>query len=411
VRGVVVIGAGHAGVETAVSLRSGGYSGPVTVVGAERHLPYQRPPLSKEMLADAGDPDELTLRSGDFFRDQRITLCHGTAVDIDRAGRQVHVVGSRPVDYDHVVLATGAVPRRLELPGRSLRGVAELRSLDDAIALRASLAGARRVVVLGGGFIGMEVASAARKRGVEVAVLELGDRLLKRAVSPPVSEAVAAYHRAEGVQLFFGEHATELVGSAGHVVGVRTGSGRVLRADVVVLGVGATAVDDLARRAGLDTDGGVVVDRWLATSDPRITAIGDCAVVCDPAGGTRQRLESIQNATDQGRYAAARILGEQRPFHALPWFWSNQGALRLQLVGVAGDVDKLVVRGSGERFSVFCLRGGRLCAVESVNDPGSHMAARRLLERGTPNEAELLAVDFDVRVLARRARTRENAVA
>jgi 3-phenylpropionate/trans-cinnamate dioxygenase ferredoxin reductase subunit len=410
-RGVVVIGAGHAGVEAAASLRADGYSGPVTVVGAERHLPYQRPPLSKEMLGDGGDPDALSLRAGAFFDERRIALCHGPAVDIDRAGQLVHIAGDRPLRYDHLVLATGAAPRRIELPGRSLRGVAELRTLDDALALRASLVGARRMVVLGGGFIGMEVASAARKRGVEVSVIELGDRLLRRAVCAPVSAAVAAHHRAEGVRLWFGEHAIELVGSAGHVAGVRTGSGRVLPAEVVVLGVGATAEDGLARRAGLATDGGVLVDRWLATSDPRITAIGDCAVVCDPATGTRQRLESIQNATDQGRYAAARILGEKRPYRAVPWFWSNQGSLRLQLVEVAGESDQLVIRGDEARFSVFCLRGGRLTAVESVNDPGTHMAARRLLERVTPSEAELVAVDYDVRTLARRVMARETAVA
>lgn len=410
-RGVVVIGAGHAGVEAAASLRAGGYSGPVTVVGAERHLPYQRPPLSKEMLHDGGDPDALSLRAEAFFEDRRIVLRHGLALDIDRAAQLVHIAGDRPVAYDHLVLATGAAPRRIELPGRSLRGVAELRTLDDALALRASLVGARWVVVLGGGFIGMEVASAARKRGVDVSVVELGDRLLRRAVSPPVSAAVAAHHRAEGVGLWFGEHAAELVGDAGRVTGVRTASGRVLPADVVVLGVGATAEDGLAHRAGLATDGGVLVDRWLATSDPRIVAIGDCAVVCNPSTGTRRRLESIQNATEQGRYAAARILGEKRPYGAVPWFWSNQGSLRLQLVGMAEETDQLVVRGDESRFSVFCLRSGRLTAIESVNDPGTHMAARRLLERVTPSEAELVAVDYDVRALARRAMARETAVA
>ncbi len=363
------------------------------------------------MLDDGADPDGLCLRSETFFDDRRIALLRGPAVGIDRGMQRVQLAGDRSVGYDHLVLATGAAPRRIELPGRSLRGVAELRTLDDALALRASLTGARRMVVLGGGFIGMEVASAARKRGVDVSVIELADRLLGRAVSPSVSAAVAAHHRAEGVRLCFGEHATELVAGAGHVTGVRTGSGRVLPADLVVLGVGATAEDGLAGRAGLATDRGVLVDRWLTTSDPRIIAIGDCAVVCDPATGTRQRLESIQNATDHGRYAAARILGEKRPYGALPWFWSNQGALRLQLVGIAADCDQLVARGDAARFSVFCLRDGRLTAVESVNDPGTHMAARRLLERVTPTEAELVAVDFDVRALARRAMARETAVA
>lgn len=410
-RGVVVVGAGHAGVEVATSLRAGGYSGPVTVVGAERHLPYRRPPLSKEVLADGGDPDELSLRPGAFFDEQRIAVRHGRAVEIDRAGQRVHIAGERSVDYDHLVLATGSTARRLEIEGRSLRGVAELRSLDDALALRASLACAKRVVVLGGGFIGLEVASAARERGLEVVVVEVTDRVLGRAVTVPVSAAVAAHHRAEGVRLRLGERATALVGNAGHVVGVRMASGQVLPADLVVLGVGATAEDGLARRAGLAADGGVLVDQWLVTSDPRISAIGDCAVRCDPATGTRQRLESVQNATDQGRYAAARILGEERPYRALPWFWSDQGSLRLQLVDVAAESDQLVVRGDEGRFSVFCLRDGLLTAVQSVNDPGTHMAARRLLQRATASERELASVDYDLRTLARRAMANEAAVA
>jgi 3-phenylpropionate/trans-cinnamate dioxygenase ferredoxin reductase subunit len=410
-RGVVVIGAGHAGVEAAASLRAGGYSGPVTLVGAERHLPYRRPPLSKEVLGGGADPADLSLRPEAFFAERRIALRHGPALEIDRAGRVVHIAGERSVDYEHVVLATGSTARRLDIAGRSLRGVAELRSLDDALALRASLAGAPRIVVLGGGFIGMEVASAARGRGLEVSVFEVADRLLGRVVTAPVSAAVAAHHRAGGVRLYLGERATELVGRAGHVVGVRTARGRVLPADLVVLGVGATAEDGLARRAGLAVDGGVLVDQRLVTSDPRISAIGDCAVMCDPATGTRQRLESVQNATDQGRYVAARILGDNRPYRALPWFWSDQGSLRLQLVDIAAESDQLVVRGDEASFSVLCLRAGRLTAVESVNDPGTHMAARRLLGRMTPGEAELAAVDYDLRALARRAMASGAAVA
>jgi 3-phenylpropionate/trans-cinnamate dioxygenase ferredoxin reductase component len=402
-RGVVVVGAGHAGVEAAAALRAGGYGGPVTIVGAEGHAPYERPPLSKEMLDDGADPAAFSLRSEAFFADRGICLRPGPAVEIDRAGRMVQIAGGRWLGYDHLVLATGATARRLELPGQTLRGVAELRTLDDALALRRLLAGARRMVVLGGGFIGMEVASAAGKRGVEVTVLELADRVLSRVVTPPVSEAVAAYHRANGVQLRLGECAVEVVGRDGRATGVVTESGRLLPADVVVLGVGATADDGLARQAGLETDRGVLVDPWLITSDSQISAIGDCSVVHDPGTGTRRRLESIQNATDQGRYVAARILGEASPYRAVPWFWSNQGSLKLQLVSLGPQPDRLVVRGSSDRFSVFCLRDGLLAAVESVNDPGTHLAARRLMERVIPTEAELVGADFDVRAMARRA--------
>lgn len=409
--GIVVIGGGHAGIEVAASLRARGYTGPVTVVAAEPHTPYERPPLSKEMLDDGADPDVIPLRPRAFFDDHHISLCIGPAVEIDRARQQVQVADGRWVGYDHLVLATGATPRRFGLAGLALSGVTELRTLDDAHALRTSLAGAKRMVMLGGGFIGMEVASAARKRGVEVSVIEVADRVLSRAVCPPVSDAVAAYHRAEGVRLLLGERAVEVVGRDGRVAGVATASGQLLPADLLVLGVGAIAEDGLAHRAGLATDNGVLVDRWLTTSDPRIIAIGDCAAVCDPMTGMKQRLESIQNATDQGRYAAARILGEARPYRAVPWFWSKQGSLTLQLVTLAKEHDQMVVRGGTERFSVFCLREGLLTAVESVNDPGTHMAARRLLERTIPTEAELLDVDYDVRILARQAMAGNGAVA
>lgn len=410
-RGVVVIGAGHAGIEAAASLRTGGYAGPVTVIGAEGHLPYQRPPLSKEMLDERADPTGISLRPQAFFRDQRISLCPGPAVEIDRARQQVQVENGSWVAYDHLVLATGAVPRRFALPGLTLRGVTELRTVEDALTLRASMAGATHMVVLGGGFIGMEVASAARKRGIEVTVLELADRLLSRVVSQPVSEAVAAHHRAAGVRLCLEERATEVVGHDGHVTGVRSESGLLIPADLLVVGVGATADDSLAGRAGLETDNGVVVDRCLTTSDPRIFAVGDCAAVRDRVTGQLRRLESIQNATDQGRYAAARILGWKRSYRAVPWFWSNQGSLRLQLVDLGGGHDRLVVRGSATQFSVFHLCDGLLTAVESVNDPGTHMATRRLLDRATPTEAELSGHDFDVRVLARRVLSAEPASA
>ncbi|OLT23610.1 hypothetical protein BJF78_32015 [Pseudonocardia sp. CNS-139] len=394
--------AGHAGVETAAALRGHGYAGPLTIVGGEAHLPYERPPLSKGQLEDGADAAGTPLRPEQFFTDADVALLRGPAVEVDRLRQIVYVGGERWIGYDHLVLATGSRPRRLDLPGVALRGVTTLRTLDDALALRRQLATARRIVVLGAGFIGMEIASAAVKRGVEVTVLEVNERVLSRSVTTPVSTAVAAHHRAHGVQLCLGERAARVVGRDGRATGVLTEWGRLLPADLVVLGVGAVPEDDLARRAGLAVDGGVLVDRSLTTSDPLISAIGDCAVVGDPVTGARRRLESIQNATDQGRYVAARILGELRPYRAVPWFWSNQGSLKLQMVSLAREYDDLVVTGDGDRFSVLCLLNGRLAAVESVNDPGTHMAARRLLGRSVPTETELLAVGYDLRALARR---------
>lgn len=403
--GVVVIGAGHAGVQAAAALRANGYSGLVTVVAAESHLPYQRPPLSKEVLNEEVDTASLALRSNDFFADQRILVLRGEAIRIDRLRRHVQIAGGRQVGYDHLVLATGASPRRITIPGSALAGVHVLRTMDDALALRRALDRARRVVVLGGGFIGLEVASAACKRGLDVSVLEQGERVLGRAVTPPVSAAVTAHHRAEGVRVLLSEQADRLIGRNGHVAGVQAAVGGWLPADLVVLGVGAVAEDGLARQAGLATDNGVLVNEWLLTSDPRISAIGDCASVWDPATGTSRRLESIQNATDQANYVATRILGDVAPYHAVPSFWSNQGALRLQIVRSVPGHDRLVVREGDAGFSVLCLKDGLLTGVESVNDSPVHMAARRLLNRVTPTETELEEVGFDVRKLARRAMT------
>ena len=404
-RGVVVIGAGHAGVQAAAGLRAGGYRGPVTVVTAEPYVPYQRPPLSKEVLDEDVDTASLSLRPNDFFTDHRISVLRGQAIKIDRLRQRVQITGGRRLGYDHLVLATGASPRQITIPGAALAGVHELRTMSDALVLRRALDRARRAVVLGGGFIGMELASAACKRGLDVSVLEQGDRVLGRAVTPPVSAAVTAHHRAEGVRILLGEQAARVVGRNGHAVAVQTAVGRWLPADLVILGVGSIAEDGLARQAGLATDNGVLVDEWLRTSDPRISAIGDCASVWDPATGTSRRLESIQNATDQGSYVAARVLGDVPPYHALPSFWSNQGALKLQMVRRVPGHDRLVVREGAAGFSVLCLQDGLLAGVESVNDSPTHMAARRLLSRVTPTETELEEVDFDVRKLARRAMT------
>jgi 3-phenylpropionate/trans-cinnamate dioxygenase ferredoxin reductase subunit len=411
VRGVVVIGAGHAGVQAAAGLRAGGYGGPVTLVTAEPHVPYHRPPLSKEVLDEAVDTDSLSLRPDEFFPDHRISVVRGRATKIDRRRQRVQLAGGRRLEYDHLVLATGASPRRVTIPGAALAGVHELRTMGDALALRRALDGARWALVLGGGFIGMELASAACKRGLHVSVVEQGDRVLGRAVTPPVSAAVTAHHRAEGVRILLGEQAGRVVGRNGRAVGVQTAVGRWLPADVVILGVGSIPEDGLARQAGLATDNGVLVDEWLLTSDPRISAVGDCASAWDPMSGTFRRVESVQNATDQGNYVAARILGEEvSPYHAQPSFWSNQGALKLQMVRRVPGHDRLVVREGDAGFSVLCLQDGLLAGVESVNDPSTHLAARRLLSRATPTESELEEVDFDVRGLARRAMTLDAAV-
>lgn len=383
--GVVIAGAGHGALSTASSLRSAGYEGPVTIVARETHLPYQRPPLSKDLLAGDVDADGVALRPESFYAKKALDLRRGDGVaEIDRAAGRVRLASGEAIPYASLVLATGARTRPLPVGGTELEGVCELRSLDDACELRDGLAAARSVVVVGGGFIGLEVAAAARRAGARVTVLEALGRTMARVVSETISAHVAAVHEAHGTEVRHGVRVLALAGDgAGRVAGVELEGGEVVEADLVVLGVGIAPNVELAAQAGLAVDDGIEVDGRLRTSDERIWAVGDCARFPLP-GGTRVRLESVQNATDHGRTAAAAILGATEPYAALPWFWSHQHECRLQIAGLCAGHDETVLRGerASGSFSVFCFEGPRLAAVESVNAPRDHMAARRLLEAG-----------------------------
>lgn len=400
---VVIVGSGHAGVQLAASLRESGYSGTITLFNGEPHAPYYRPSLSKEILAAAPRPVDLALRSDTFYTSRELRLEHTQVSRIDRERCVVGTVDGREWRYSYLVLATGGRPRPLSVSGADLDGVVMLRSLDEAQQLRARLDAARSVVVIGGGFIGLEVAAAASERGLSVDVIEAADRLMSRIVTPPVSAAAAQHHQAHGVRLHLGDQVREIRGSQGAVTEVVTSSGAEIPADLVVVGVGMMACDDLARHAGLSCDRGVLVDNQLRTADPRIFAIGDCAVICDHTGA-RHRLESVQSATDQARYVAAQIMGAATgPYSAVPWFWSTQGSLKLQMVGRSTQCTDTVVRGGESRFSVFCFRENTLIGVESVNDPGTHMVTRRLFERGlTLHAATLEDENFDLRRIAKR---------
>jgi 3-phenylpropionate/trans-cinnamate dioxygenase ferredoxin reductase component len=379
---VVVVGAGHAGIQVADSLRAHGFGGAVTVIGEETAFPYQRPPLSKEHLADGAAPAPLPLRGERFFADNRVDLRSGARVTaIDRASRAVALDDGSVLTYTALVLATGARTRTLPVPGTDRAGVHELRTLADAERLRLALAAARTAVVIGAGFIGLEFAAAARKRGLDVTVLEAGARPMARAVSPEMSDHLAGAHRRMGTDLHVGESLAAITGSSGSVA--VTASGAEYPADLLVMAVGVVPRDELARGAGLAVDDGIVVDEHLRTADPAVYAVGDCV---------REGLESVQNATDQARHVAATILGVATAYNAVPWFWSNQGPLRLQIAGRARPGDSRVVCGDvpNGRFSVLCFRDHRLVAVESLNRPADHIAARRLLAAGetpTPQQA------------------------
>ncbi|KFF98895.1 pyridine nucleotide-disulfide oxidoreductase [Streptomyces scabiei] len=378
---VVVVGAGQAGVQVADSLRAGGFEGAVTLLGEETALPYQRPPLSKDYLAPDGDPAPLPLRSAAFFDRNGIDFRPGMRVAaIDRTSRAVALDDGRTLPYTALVLATGAAARTLAVPGHNLAGVHRLRTLEDAEQLRAELSEARSAVVVGAGFIGLEFAAAARRQGVTVTVLEAAERPLGRALSGTMARHLARAHRGMGTELRLGERLAGLVGRHGRVVSAVGTSGAEYPADLVLVGVGVRPRDELATRARLAVDDGILVDARLRTSDPVVHAIGDCAAF-PTASGARVRLESVQNATDQARHVAETILGGTADYAPVPWFWSHQGTLRLQIAGLRQPGDTTVVSGDvrAGRFSVHCFRHGELVAVESLNRPADHTAARRLL--------------------------------
>jgi 3-phenylpropionate/trans-cinnamate dioxygenase ferredoxin reductase component len=405
--GIVVAGAGQAGFQLAASLREAGFRDPITLVGDETALPYQRPPLSKAYLAGKTDREGLFLRQPGFFAEHGIGHRPGVrAVAIDRAERRLGLSDGSGLGYDHLVIATGARNRPLPVPGADLAGVRQLRGLADADALKAEIEAARAVVVVGAGFIGLEFAAVAAARGLAVTVIEAAERPMARAVSPEMGRFFHEAHAAAGVRFAFGAGVTAIVGRDGRPAGVALADGRELAADLVLVGIGVQPNQELARDADLPAADGVRVDAFLATPDPAISAIGDCARFPSPfAHGLTPdgtvRIESVQNAIDQGRGLAARLTGKPAAYGALPWFWSDQGPHKLQIAGLAGPGDASVIRGSRTAFSVFRFRDGRLSAVESVDRAGDHMVARRLLATGTALTRDQAADPaFDLKALA-----------
>jgi 3-phenylpropionate/trans-cinnamate dioxygenase ferredoxin reductase subunit len=407
---VVVIGAGHGGVQLAASLRQLGHRAPITLLADEHELPYQRPPLSKSVHVPGGQP-ALPLRAERFYLSNDIVLATGSAATaIDTAARRVELADGTPLGYDELVLATGARARTLPQIPPDLGGVCYLRSLRDSHSLWSQLESARDVVVVGGGFLGLEFAAVARSSGASVTVLEAAARLMGRAVSTPVSELFRRVHTEAGIDIMLAESLAEVIESGGRVTAVRTSSGAVLRADLLLISVGAVPNTELAAEAGLRVADGILVDRSLAASAPGVSAIGDSARW--PYGQESVRLESVQNAVDQARCVAARLTGDRQEYQSVPWFWSDQGSVKLQIAGLGSEQDNVVVRGDAHSnaVSVFRYTDGRLTCVESVNRPSEHLAARRLLEAGRDLDPALAAdPDIDLKALAREAAARRNA--
>ncbi|EJM24376.1 NAD(P)H-nitrite reductase [Pseudomonas sp. GM21] len=398
---VVIIGAGQAGFQVATFLRQAGYEGSITLIGNEPGLPYQRPPLSKAYLLGKIQENNLLFRPAEFFATQRIELLHDTATAIDRLNRRVLLASGAAVSYDHLVLATGAHNRSLPVPGAELAQVFGIKTKADADALAPLVKEARDVVVIGAGFIGLEFAAVAAALGANVHVLELGERPMARAVSREMSEVFRQSHEQWGVHFDFRQGLSRIIEDNGKVCGVQTTDGRTLPADLVVFGIGVIPNAQLAIEAGLDIENGIKVDAHLLTSDPHICALGDVASFpCQQNSEQHTRLESVQNAIDQARAVAARLMEKPSPYSALPWFWSDQGDLKLQIAGLSHGYDSTVVLGSAKdkQLCVLCFRNDRLVAVESCNRMGDHMAARKILARAPKLTAAEAAVDgFDLK--------------
>jgi 3-phenylpropionate/trans-cinnamate dioxygenase ferredoxin reductase component len=396
---VVIVGAGHAGFQLAASLRQHGFAEPIALLNDESHLPYQRPPLSKAYLKGTGGPDSLTFRPEKFYHDQRIDLISDRAASIDRGGHKLLLGSGSSLDYGHLVLATGARNRLLDIPNANLDSVRYLRTLDESEALRHRIASGQRVVVIGAGFIGLEFAATARAKGLEVDVVELGTRVMARAVTAEISEFFQSSHSAAGIRIHLGVQVTSIESDGSKVTGVSLSDGRHMPADLVVVGVGVLPNVELAADAGLPVAAGIVVDEHLSTADPDISAVGDCALYASPRFGGALRLESVQNATDHARCVAARLTGEAKPYDGLPWFWSDQGPHKLQIAGLTTGYDRVVLRGDRGQgaFSAFCYKSGQLVGIESVNRAGDHMFGRRLLPNGSITPEQAADSSFDLK--------------
>jgi 3-phenylpropionate/trans-cinnamate dioxygenase ferredoxin reductase subunit len=389
--GTLIVGAGEAGLQLAVSLRQKGYTDPVTLIGAEDQAPYQRPPLSKAFLSGDMDEVNLALRTEEFYSKNEIEVLTGTRITgiaLDEEGHGGVATTSRDhtISFTKLALTTGSRPRKLNLPGKDLDGICYLRGIPDARSLRTRLAKAGRVVVIGGGFIGLEAAAVARQRGLAVTVVETFDRLLQRVAAPPISDFYKKAHEKRGIQIILGSGVTALHGTNKKVSGVELSNGTIIPADLVIVGVGVEPRTELAEKLGLDCDRGIIVDNGARTSNPAIVAAGDCTIQPHPLYPAEKiRLESVQNAVDQAKVAASSLLGEPRPTPAVPWFWSDQGDLKLQIAGLSNGYDDFLVRGEPdtEHFAVLYYRDGRLIAADAVNSPHDFMAAKRALTMGS----------------------------
>lgn len=390
----VIVGAGQAGVQAAGTMRRGGFRGRIVMLGEEPHIPYMRPPLSKKALGGSFVAERILLHPWGYYQGADIELRLATRVqEIDRDSGCVRLSNGQRIPYDRLLLATGSRPRSIDLPGAGLRGVHYLRNLDDATALRTALVPGVRVAVIGGGYIGLEVAATASAAGARVVVYEAADRVMSRVTTEPISEFFGRVHRERGVEIRCGAHVSGLAGDDHVRAVIWDGAPTTQPADLVLIGIGAEPNVDIARDAGLACEDGILVDDRCRTSDPSIFAAGDCTSHPSSMLDRRVRLESVQNAVDQATVAARNMCGEDVPYASVPWFWSHQFDFRLQSAGIAEAFDETEVRGNRDEgaFALLYRRDGETIACDAVNMPGEYMSVRRGLE------AKLVEVGADER--------------
>ncbi|MEO8443713.1 MAG: FAD-dependent oxidoreductase [Gammaproteobacteria bacterium] len=389
---IVIAGAGHAAGQTIVSLRQGGFTGRIALVGEEPFLPYQRPPLSKKFLAGELDVPRLLLRQEKFYAEHDIEVLLGTRVNrIDRGARTVTLSTGKNLDYNKLVLATGSRAREVQVPGHRLAGVHYLRTIGDVDRIRDDFRPGASLVVVGAGYIGLEVAAIAVTHGLKVTVIELASRVLARVEAPPVSDFMHRVHEEAGVTIRCNTGISGFVGE-NHLQAVACSDGTQIPADLAIVGIGILPNVELAADAGLTCDNGIMVDEYCRTSDPHVLAVGDCTNHPNPLLGRRLRLESVHNAQEQAKTAATTILGRLEPYAQIPWFWSDQYDLKLQIVGLNSASDQAVVRGdpASGSFAAFFIGEGRLKAVYAINSPREFMLSKKLIAQGARPEPALL---------------------
>ena len=390
---IVIVGGGQAAAQAIASLRIGGHDGAITLVGEEMVLPYQRPPLSKAYMKGEFEESRLYFRPASWYEDNKVDVVLGQRVtSLDRKGRLVRLEEGGTIDYDRLILSTGARPRRLSVPGVALDHVHDLRMLADVERIRPQMIDGKNIVIVGAGYIGLEAAAVARQMGLNVTVVEMADRVLARVTSPIMSDFYQTVHEDAGVRILTGAELASFRGEEGVVAAALLSDGAEIKADIALIGVGITPNEELAKEAGVKCDNGVVVDRDARTSDPDIFAAGDCTkrplVHYDRIG----RLESVHNAIEQGKLAAAAILENPRPTEECPWFWSDQYSLKLQIAGLSEGYDEIILRGdpADRKFAAFYFKGGALIAVDAVNSPPEFLTAKKLIAAGISPSRERL---------------------